>query len=57
MYSSLKTHILTKSTFFVEKNLEMIESLLFIGTTKFMKHLAEKSLVCFEEPMGDIWKH
>ena len=50
MYSSLKTHILTKSTNFLrEKNLEMKEYIFLLGgRKKIIKHFAKKVFVCLK---------
>ena len=48
MHSTLKTHMLTKSIIFCEKNHEMIENIFFISVKKqIMKHLAELSFSVF----------
>ena len=42
IYSSLKTHNLTKSTFFCKKNLELIENIFFIRLKKIINHFVKK---------------
>ena len=47
MYSTLKTHILTKSTNFYEKNPEMIKNIFFISVKKMIKPFSENILCVF----------
>ena len=52
MYSSLKIHILTKSTKFCEKNLDMIENIFFISVKNNNKTFCRKSFSVFGEAHG-----
>ena len=53
MYYNLKIHIFTKSTFFCDKNLEIID-IIYLKTVgkKIIKHFTEKSLSVFGEAHG-----